>query len=102
MTDRAIILKRWRLIRPHLDSRQRSLWAAAEAAAIERGGCKLMAQITGLSSATISEWKRKLQLGRRALPGSLAQPQRSPGAGRKACEVKDPDMVPALELMLKD
>jgi hypothetical protein len=62
----------------------------------------MMADITGLSSVTISKWKCRLHLVKRALPGSLAHRQNSSGAVRKFLEVKDPGMVPALELMLKD
>ena len=53
MTNRQDILKRWRLLRPYLDGRQRNLWAAAEAAVIGQGGCTSLADITGLSSTTI-------------------------------------------------
>ena len=80
MTNRQDILKRWRLLRPYLDGRQRNLWAAAEAAVIGQGSCTSLADITGLSSTTISTWKRKLQLGRkpcqeplRSLNGLLAR-----------------------------
>jgi Rhodopirellula transposase DDE domain len=95
------ILRRWLLLSPYLDRRQRSLWAAAEATVIGSGGCALLAKITGLSSAAISDWKRKLQLPETALPGSLAKPPKH-RAGRMPNEVKDPKMLPALELMLAD
>ena len=103
MTNRGVIRKRWRLIRPYLDARQRNLWAATEATIIGRGGCKLIAHVTGLSAPVISTWKHKLQLGRRAPPGSLAQAQRSSyRSGRRFIEAKDPHIIPTLELMLKD
>jgi hypothetical protein len=99
MTDRRQILTRWRLLKPYLDSRQRTIWAAAEAAIIPKAGCKLLASITHISAAVISQRRCALQLTMRAQPGSLAQPPRSRG-GRKLSEVKDPEMLPCLERML--
>ena len=101
MTTRHDVLKRWRLLRPYLDRRQRTLWAAVESTVIGYGGCALLARITGLSSTAISFRSHALQFGKGALPGSLAQPPRSRG-GRKLSEVKDPRILPALELMLSD
>jgi transposase len=102
MANQPEIFRRWHLLCPYLDTRQRSLWAAAEATVIGFGGCALLSRITGISYTAISYWNRKLQLGAQALPGSLAQPRRSRGAGRKLSEEKDTGMLPALELMLSD
>jgi hypothetical protein len=72
-----------------------------EAKVIGSGGCLLLAQVTGLSSAAISSWKTKLQFAETASPGSLAKPPKH-RAGRIPNEAKDPEMLPALELMLAD
>lgn len=101
-TTQLVILKRWRLMKPYLDARQRRLWAATEATVLGYGGFTALAEITGLSSTIVSSWSRKLTFGRGARPGSLAHVQRTPGAGRKAVEVKDPTIISALEAMLKD
>jgi hypothetical protein len=53
MANRSEILRRWRLLSPYLNRRQRSLWAAAEAEAIGYGGCVLLSNVTGISKQTI-------------------------------------------------
>jgi transposase-like protein len=50
LTAKPGILNRWDLIKPYLDRRQQSFWAAAEATVIGRGGCKLLAGITKISA----------------------------------------------------
>jgi hypothetical protein len=47
---------------PHLNRRQRSLWAAADAEAIGYGGCVLLSRVTGLSVQTIATRRIKLRL----------------------------------------
>ena len=39
-TTQLVILKRWRLMKPYLDARQRRLWAATEATVLGYGGLK--------------------------------------------------------------
>lgn len=104
MANRSEILRRWQLLRPYLDRRQRSLWAAAKAETIGYGGCALLTDVTGLSTQTISARKRKLRLTKTASAGSLVrcQRQRLGRVGRKPVELKDPDIEPALERMLSD
>ena len=53
MGNHTEILRRWQLIRPYLNGRQRSLWAAAEAEAIGYGGCALLSRLTGVAAQTI-------------------------------------------------
>ena len=43
MTSRSEVLRKWHLLSPYLNWRQRSLWAAAEADAIGYGGRVLLA-----------------------------------------------------------
>ena len=102
MENHAQILNRWQLLRPYLNRRQRSLWAAAEAEAIGHGGCALLSRVTGLSIQTIAPRRGKLRLTKTASAGSLVRDQRRGRVGRKLVEVKDPDIVPALERMLSD
>jgi Rhodopirellula transposase DDE domain len=102
MANRSEILRRWRLLSPYLNRRQRSLWAAAEAEAIGYGGCVLLSNVTGISKQTITAGMRKLRLTKMASAGSLIRVQRSGRGGRKLAELKDPDIEPALERMLSD
>jgi Rhodopirellula transposase DDE domain len=102
MANRSEILRRWRLLSPYLNRRQRSLWAAAEAEAIGYGGCVLLSNVTGISKQTISAGMRRLRLTKMASAGSLIRVQRSGRVGRKLAELKDPDIEPALERMLSD
>jgi Rhodopirellula transposase DDE domain len=102
MANRSEIVRRWRLLSPYLNRRQRSLWAAAEAEAIGYGGCVLLSNVTGISKQTISAGMRKLRLTKMASAGSLIRVQRSGRVGRKLVELKDPDIEPALERMLSD
>jgi len=102
MANRSEIVRRWRLLSPYLNRRQRSLWAAAEAEAIGYGGCVLLSNVTGISKQTISAGMRKLRLTKMASAGSLIRVQRSGRVGRKLAELKDPDIEPALERMLSD
>lgn len=102
MANRSEILRRWRLLSPYLNRRQRTLWAAAEAEAIGYGGCVLLSNVTGISKQTISAGMRKLRLTKMASAGSLIRVQRSGRVGRKLAELKDPDIEPALERMLSD
>jgi hypothetical protein len=51
MTNHSEILRRWQLLSPYLNRRQRSLWAGAEAEAVGYGGCVLLSAVTGLLSS---------------------------------------------------
>jgi hypothetical protein len=88
---------RYLLLAPHLGRHQRSLWAASEAAAIDRGGIKLVATATDLSPGAISRALREL----RGL--APAKPQRvSRKRGKKLVEEKDPLVLEALEKLIAD
>lgn len=67
-----------------LDERQRRLYIGLESQRLGHGGDRLLAQITGLSVATIATGRRELQ---------KAQPTeriRAPGGGRPPVEKKTP------------
>jgi hypothetical protein len=102
MANPAEILRRWQLLGPYLDRRQRSLLAAAEAEAIGYGGGVLLSAVTGLSVQTITARRIKLRLTHRASPGSLVRHEKRGRVGRKLVEAKDPDITTALERMLSD
>ncbi|KRQ94448.1 ISAzo13 family transposase [Bradyrhizobium valentinum] len=96
------ILTRWQLLRPYLNRRQRSLWAAAEAEAISHGGIALVSSVTGISYQAISTGMWKVRSTNGSTAGSLVPSGGSPRAGRKLTEVNDPQIEQALQQMLSD
>ncbi len=100
MANKLDVLTRWQLLRPYLDRRERSLWAAAEAEAIGYGGSAMLTDVTGISAPTILARVREIRLTKAASAGSLVDAvSYGRGRGRKLVEVKDPDIEPALERM---
>lgn len=97
MTTEAEIRSRYELLKPHLEGRLHRLWAAAEAAAIGRGGPKLVSAATGISCARISA-------GLGVLRGR--EPRRAAPTGRKRggqfWEDRDPTLLSDLEHLLAD
>ena len=91
------IRARYGLLKPHLQGRLQRLWAAAEAAAIGRGGNKLVWAATGISHARISA-------GRRELRGCAPRPQVASRRkrGGQFSEDKDPALISDLEQLLSD
>jgi hypothetical protein len=88
---------KYELLSHHLDGRLHRLWAAAEAAAIGRGGKKLVSEATGISLTRITA-------GQRALEGR--PPRRSVTTGRRRggqfWEDRDPTLISDLEQLLED
>jgi Rhodopirellula transposase DDE domain len=85
------VARRYAVLRPYLDERQRRLLLAAEAAELGRGGIKAVALATGVHSDTVAKGVRELEAG--------AQPSRrvrAPGGGRKPATETDPELAPAL------
>ena len=76
---------------PHLDERQRRLWAGAQARAWGRGGIRAVAAAIGMRERTVARGARELAEG--AEPSGRV---RAPGAGRKRLREQDPGLVPAL------
>ena len=86
---------------PVMDERVTRLWAAAEAEALGRGGVTKVTQATGILRKRIVAGKRELEELRKSPPGALSPGRmRRPGAGRKALEVHDPELVKALEELI--
>jgi hypothetical protein len=96
MTNHSEILRRWQLLSPYLDRRLQTFWAAAAAEVIGRDGNQLLARVTGIKPPMISYRRRQVRLTGTAQAGSLIRPKRASGAGRKAVEVNDPEIEPAL------
>ena len=85
------VARRYAVLRPHLDERQRRLVLAAEAAELGRGGITVVAQATGVHPDTIAKGVRELDGG--AEPSGRV---RKPGGGRKPATETDPGLAPAL------
>jgi hypothetical protein len=76
---------------PHLDERQRRLWAGAEAAAVGHGGIAAVSRATGMRERTVARGAREVRAG--AAPTGRV---RAPGGGRKRLTQTDPGLLPAL------
>jgi hypothetical protein len=80
---------------PHLNERQRRLYAATEARALGHGGITRVARASGLSRPTISQ-------GLRDLDGTPTPDRvRRPGAGRPSIHERDPDLQAALDALIE-
>jgi transposase len=80
-----------------LDERGRRRWAATEASSLGWGGIAAVAEATGISDRTIRNGIQELTAA-----DSLSQDrQRRPGAGRRAREVEQPELIGALERLVE-
>ena len=87
--------RRYAILRPYLDERQRRLLLGTEAAELGRGGVKLVAAATGAHPDTVAR-------GRREVEGH-SEPQarvRAPGGGRKKLSETDPDLAGQLQALV--
>lgn len=76
-----------------LDERGRRWWTAIEARSLGRGGIAAVAAATGISDRTIRTGMRELAVG-----NSLVRwRQRRAGAGRRARQEEQPELLAALE-----
>ena len=99
MADGALVAesvgRRYEVLRPHLDERQRRLLLGAEAVELGRGGVKVVAEATGAHPDTVAR-------GRREVEGQ-AEPQRRvrvPGGGRKKLAETDPGLAEQLKVLV--
>ncbi|MGI6099776.1 MAG: ISAzo13 family transposase [Kiritimatiellia bacterium] len=83
----------------HLDERAKRLVASSLAKAI--GNISLVSTASGLSRPTIYNGLQELSGGDQAAPGLPAGRQRRPGAGAKRVEERNPEIVPALDALIK-
>ena len=87
--------RRYAVLRPHLDERQRRLLLGTEAAELGRGGVKVVAEATGAHPDTVARGKRELE--------GQPEPQarvRAPGGGRKKLTETDPDLTAELSVLV--
>src|SRR3954470_4550665 len=97
METQEAIKRRYELLAPGLDERQRRLLAASEAMVLGRGGGVAVSRATGVSRRVIRAGMRELQA-----PESLpAGRVRRPGGGRKSAVEKDPGLPAALERLIE-
>ena len=81
---------------PLLDERSRRLVAAADCAALERGGISAVAKAAGLSRPTLYKGMEELESG-----GVSGERIRRPGGGRKKASEKFPRLEAALEALVE-
>jgi hypothetical protein len=83
-----LVARKYAVLRPHLDEKQRRLVLGIEAAELGRGGIKMVAEATGVHPDTIARGVRELEGG--------PEPQarvRAPGGGRKKLAEVDPGLA---------
>ena len=76
------VARRYAVLRPHLDERQRRLVLAAEAAELGRGGITVVAAATGVHPDTVAKGVRELEGGAEPV-GSGAGARWWPQAGHR-------------------
>ena len=95
MASEEAIAERFIAISPHLNERQRRLWAGSEARALGRGGVTLVSRATGLSRMTLH--KALTELDQPALEYGRV---RRKGGGRKRLRDRDPELEAALDALV--
>ena len=75
------IKKKFELIAPHLNERERRLWAAAEAIAIGRRGVRIVVNATQISNTTVRKGIAELKTDNHEM--TTSRRIRKPGGGRK-------------------
>ncbi len=89
------VARRYGVLRPHLDERQRRLLLGVEASQMGRGGIKAIASATGVHPDTIARGVREVE--------SVAEPQarvRAVGGGRKRLAQTDPGLAAELTALV--
>ena len=89
------VARKYEVLRPHLDERQRRLVLGVEATELGRGGIKAISQTTGVHPDTVARGVRELK--------GDPEPQvrvRSPGGGRKKLAVTDPELAVQLQALV--
>ena len=87
--------RRYEVLRPHLDERQRRLMLGSEAAELGRGGIKMVAEATGAHPDTVARGVREL-----AGEPEPAVRVRAPGGGRKKLSESDPGLLARLKALV--
>jgi transposase len=89
------VSRKFALLAPVLDERQRRLWLAVEAREAGRGGVTMVARATGAARSTVTRGVDELDKGT-----TDSGRVRRPGAGRKRAEAVDPELATALERLV--
>jgi Rhodopirellula transposase DDE domain len=84
-------------ILPHLDERQRRLFAAAEARAAGHGGIAAVSRVTRIAPSTIGRGLRELD----GPPPPASDRVRQPGGGRKSLTQTDPRLLDDLNALVE-
>jgi len=89
------VARRYSVLRPHLDERQRRLLLGSEAAGLGRGGIKAVAVATGAHPDTVARGMREIE----------GQPEparrvRAVGGGRKKLTERDPELAARLAALV--
>lgn len=95
------IQKRYELLSPFLNEKQRRLLAAAEAETYGHGGTTYVARATGMSRNTIAAGSTELHEGRDRAATKESGRIRRPGGGRKRAVDKDPRLTVDLENLIE-
>src|SRR5436190_14135918 len=93
MEVRGQLAARFEVLLPYLNERQQRLALAVEARLLGHGGVRAVAQVAGVSEATVRKGVFELEAGEGPFPPGRV---RRPGGGRKSAARQDPDLVPAL------
>jgi hypothetical protein len=97
MIDKDSLQERKAAILPHLNERQRRLFAAAEAKAAGYGGIAAVSRVTGIAASTIGRGLKDLES---STPPSLGRVRR-PGGGRKSLTASDPRLLEDLNALVE-
>jgi hypothetical protein len=97
MIDEDSLLERKAAILPHLNERQRRLFAAAEAKAAGHGGIATVSRVTGIAASTIGRGLKELAALSPPLPGRV----RRSGGGRKSLTEKDHGLLDDLNALVE-
>ena len=89
MLDEDSLRRRQAAILPHLDERQRRLFAAAEAKAAGDGGIAAGCRVTRIAASTIGRGLKDLEAPAPPSPGAV----RRPGGGRKSLSATNPRLL---------
>ena len=89
MIDEDSLHKRKAVILPHLDERQRRLFAAAEAKAAGYGGIAAVSRVMRIAASTIGRGLKDLEASTSPAGGRV----RCPGGGRKSLCAMDPRLL---------
>ncbi|MGW4027314.1 ISAzo13-like element transposase-related protein, partial [Streptomyces sp. NPDC005009] len=90
---RVLLTRRFEVLLPHLNERQRRLALATEARLLGHGGVRLVARAAGVSETTVRRGVFELEGGTGSLPEGRV---RQAGGGRMRVEDVDRELVPAL------